>query len=77
MHGRNLDFPGMDYLSKLMAVVDVYVGEKKICTIDQVVGSVFFLTGIKKDIFAINEDTRFIRMDGQTILNVLYNIFVL
>lgn len=64
LHGRNLDFPGMDYLSKLMAVVDVYVGEKKICTIDQVVGSVFFLTGIKENIFAINEDTRFIRMDG-------------
>lgn len=54
----------MGYLSKLMAVIEVYVGETKIATVDQVVGSVFFLTAIKKGVFAINEDTRFIRMDG-------------
>jgi hypothetical protein len=58
LHGRNMDFPMFEYFSKLLAVVDFYVGDIYICTIDSVVGSVFALTGIKPGKFAINEDTR-------------------
>lgn len=76
LHGRNMDFPGFEYISKLMAVVDFYVGDQKICTVDAVVGLVSVLTGIKDQKFAINEDTRFIKREGKTIMDVLYNIFV-
>lgn len=76
LHGRNMDFPGYNYISKLMAVVDFYVGEEKICTVDAVVGFVSVLTGIKDKKFAINEDTRFISRDSQTFASVLYNIVV-
>lgn len=58
LHGRNLDFEMWEILSKLVANVEYYKGDKKIFSIDTVVGSVFALTGIRHGAFAINVDTR-------------------
>lgn len=45
-------------LSNLVANVEYYQGQKKIFSVDTVVGSVFALTGIRHGAFAINVDTR-------------------
>jgi hypothetical protein len=45
-------------LSNLVANVEYYQGNKKIFSVDTVVGSVFALTGIRHGAFAINVDTR-------------------
>ena len=58
MHGRNLDFEMWEILSKLVANVEYYQGNKKMFSVDTVVGSVFALTGIKQGAFAVNVDTR-------------------
>ena len=58
MHGRNLDFEMWDLLSKLIVNVEYYQGQKRIFSVDTVVGSVFALTGIRHGAFAINVDTR-------------------
>lgn len=58
MHGRNLDFEMWHLLSNLLANVEYYQGQKKIFSVDTVIGSVFALTGIRHGAFAINVDTR-------------------
>lgn len=58
MHGRNLDFEMWELLSKLVANVQYYQGQKRIFSVDTVIGSVFALTGIRHGAFAINVDTR-------------------
>lgn len=58
MHGRNLDFEMWHLLSNLLANVEYYQGQKKIFSVDTVIGSVFALTGIRHGGFAINVDTR-------------------
>lgn len=45
-------------LSNLLANVEYYQGQKKIFSVDTVIGSVFALTGIRHGAFAINVDTR-------------------
>jgi hypothetical protein len=45
-------------LSNLVVNVEYYQGQKKIFSIDTVVGSVFALTGIRHGAFSINVDTR-------------------
>lgn len=57
-HGRNLDFEMWHLLSNLVTNVEYYQGDKKIFSVDTVVGSVFALTGIRHGAFAINVDTR-------------------
>ena len=47
-----------EILSKLVANVEYYQGNKKIFSVDTVVGSVFALTGIRHGAFAVNVDTR-------------------
>lgn len=58
MHGRNLDFEMWHLLSPLVVNVEYYQGNKKVYSVDTVVGSVFALTGIRHGAFAINVDTR-------------------
>lgn len=58
MHGRNLDFEMWDILAKLVVNVEYYQGQKRIFSVDTVVGSVFALTGIRHGAFAVNVDTR-------------------
>lgn len=74
LHGRNMDFGMYEYFSKLLAVVDIYLGNTYICTIDSIVGSVFALTGIKPGKFAINEDTRTAKSDQIDFITVFYNL---
>jgi hypothetical protein len=45
-------------ISNLVANVEYYQGNKKIYSVDTVVGSAFALTGIRHGAFAINVDTR-------------------
>ena len=47
-----------DILAKLVINMEYYQGDKKIFSIDTVVGSVFALTGIRHGAFAVNVDTR-------------------
>jgi hypothetical protein len=45
-------------ISNLVVNVEYYQGNKKIYSVDTVVGSAFALTGIRHGAFAINVDTR-------------------
>ena len=47
-----------DILAKLVINMEYYQGDKRIFSIDTVVGSVFALTGIRHGAFAVNVDTR-------------------
>lgn len=71
LHGRNLDFQMWDLLSKLVVNVEYYQGQKKIFSIDTIVGSVFALTGIKPGAFAVNVDTRYAKNFGNDLISVL------
>lgn len=73
MHGRNLDFPYFNYLSKLSAKVRIFKGGKWVATFDQLIGYVFVLTGQRVGSFAVNVDTR---MEPQELPQVFYNVFV-
>ena len=57
-HGRNLDFEMFHLLSNLVVNVEYYQGDKKVFSVDTIVGSVFALTGIRHGNFAVNVDTR-------------------
>lgn len=57
-HGRNLDFEMWGLLSNLVAKIEYFKGGKKLFTADSVIGSVFVLTGIRHNAFAVNVDTR-------------------
>jgi hypothetical protein len=71
LHGRNLDFEMMRLLSSLLVQVDYYQGSKKVYTTDQVLGSVFALTGIRYNAFAVNVDTRYTKTPLNELINVL------
>ena len=58
MHGRNLDFEMWGLISNLVVNVEYYQGQKKVFSVDTVVGSAFALTGIRHGAFSINVDTR-------------------
>lgn len=45
-------------LSNLVVNVEYYQGQKKVFSVDTVVGSAFALTGIRHGAFSINVDTR-------------------
>jgi hypothetical protein len=60
-----------ELLSKLIVNVEYYEGNKKIYSIDTVVGSAFALTGVKPGAFAINVDTRTERTWSEDLISVL------
>ena len=72
LHGRNLDFEMWDLLSKLLVNVEYYQGEKRVFSVDTIVGSVFALTGVRHGAFAVNVDTR----SAQHFYNDLISVMV-
>ena len=72
LHGRNLDFYMMELLSKLIVNVEYYRGNKRIYSVDTVVGSAFAPTGIRHGAFAVNANTR----KAKHFYNDLISIFV-
>lgn len=73
IHGRNMDFEMWELLSKLVANVEYYDGERRVYSVDTVVGSVFALTGIRHGAFAINEDTRKAKHFSEDLISVIIN----
>jgi len=58
IHGRNLDFEFWGTFAELFSRVNWYRGEELVFSSDQVIGSVFVLTGMKNGKFAVHVDTR-------------------
>lgn len=73
LHGRNLDFEMWELFSKLVANVEYYNGDKKLYSVDTVVGSVFALTGIRHGAFSLNVDTRKAKDFSQDLISILKN----
>ena len=61
-----------DLLSKLLVNVEYYQGEKRVFSVDTIVGSVFALTGVRHGAFAVNVDTR----SAQHFYNDLISVMV-
>lgn len=58
-------------ISNLVVNVEYYQGDKRVFSVDTIVGSVFALTGIRHGSFAINVDTRKAKHFSEDLISIM------